>query len=885
MNVVMGFPFGENLQQSFYIPSRAAQHIPIPRHLHSGAAGRWIGNDSRFDKGLWKHQGIALHNLHAGENIVLTSSTGSGKTTPFHAHVLHLLDQNPNATVFALYTAKALQSDQLQKWRQTFRRGGLNPNSIGIINGDEKDEKIRNRTLEKSRLVAITPDVIQAWLMGGLANPQVRDFLGNLELLVLDETQVYNGIFGSHAMLLFKRLQFVVDAIKKQQHKESKPLQMIAASASLHNAPAFVKQLTGQDFVEIGAEHDGSEKHDQDVVHLAAAKGSELAVAKSLILKFLTAADENSPGTGVCFIDSRRAVEKLASDINARLGTNSVAPFIGTYTRDARDEIQLEIKKGKRRFIICTSVIEMGVDFSEMAVGISVGKPDSPTSLPQRIGRVGRGRKGLFVIIAPPDAFTKGKHPIPLKDICSGGLAKPIIYPDNQRILAWHAICLQKEIELLGLPPDTALNQRRYKWSDSFMDIMAKLRAGKPIFDEDMAEQIRPRRGKPHTIFGLRNLELGHDHRLQATMLDGSTANLGTVSRRQAVFECYPGAILIHRLRKFEVQDWSFGEKGNVPTIRLRQVHTPYETYPRMEKWVNFAADMRGLPGSHPIVKSRGSIVELKMSVSERVVGYIRYRSARDDRRSDSAVIYYDKEKSKTKRRAKDTKEIKNIQHYTATSGVLFNFRNTAFEPEELTALADAIKNAYCEKFNVAPRDVDYATSRIYQNTAHKPLLIPNSLVIYDSSSNGLRLTSRLTQNIDQILLGMAESSLNRDLLNRFSTFCQSLRAASSGIDIPEASVTEHASTEAHAPAFPIKSLAWYENGIGVTKRAKANDNLRGKAAGQWVVIEGFERVGSELMYQISAWDDPTRPKKRQRNAETDTKHFVLEGTLSKSQP
>lgn len=78
---------------------------PLPGPLESYLASRRIQ--------LWSHQVETIEAVRGGENVILATSTASGKTLAFNLPVLEALAANPQATALYLYPMKALANDQL----------------------------------------------------------------------------------------------------------------------------------------------------------------------------------------------------------------------------------------------------------------------------------------------------------------------------------------------------------------------------------------------------------------------------------------------------------------------------------------------------------------------------------------------------------------------------------------------------------------------------------------------------------------------------------------------------------------------------------------------------------------------------------------------------
>ena len=66
---------------------------------------------------LYSHQAAATGAVRRGENVILATSTASGKTLAFLLPVFERLEQDPAATALFIYPTKALANDQLKAVR------------------------------------------------------------------------------------------------------------------------------------------------------------------------------------------------------------------------------------------------------------------------------------------------------------------------------------------------------------------------------------------------------------------------------------------------------------------------------------------------------------------------------------------------------------------------------------------------------------------------------------------------------------------------------------------------------------------------------------------------------------------------------------------------
>lgn len=74
---------------------------------------------------LYAHQARVVEMAIDGSDVCLATPTASGKSLVFMAVTAHLLKQNPSKRILALYPAKALIQDQLDKWRDMLAPLGL----------------------------------------------------------------------------------------------------------------------------------------------------------------------------------------------------------------------------------------------------------------------------------------------------------------------------------------------------------------------------------------------------------------------------------------------------------------------------------------------------------------------------------------------------------------------------------------------------------------------------------------------------------------------------------------------------------------------------------------------------------------------------------------
>lgn len=91
------------------IPARKAIYVPFPESLNPKIVGflRERGIDQ-----LYCHQAQMYELAREGKNVVITTSTASGKTLSFLLPVIQEILEHPTARAIFIYPTKALAADQ-----------------------------------------------------------------------------------------------------------------------------------------------------------------------------------------------------------------------------------------------------------------------------------------------------------------------------------------------------------------------------------------------------------------------------------------------------------------------------------------------------------------------------------------------------------------------------------------------------------------------------------------------------------------------------------------------------------------------------------------------------------------------------------------------------
>ncbi|MDR3291933.1 MAG: DEAD/DEAH box helicase [Methanobrevibacter sp.] len=384
---------------------------------------------------LYKHQTDAYYKIRNKKNIIITTSTASGKTLAFNLPILDDLSNDEKGTALYIYPAKALTNDQLNVLKNLEEDLNLDIKAQRYDGDTPKCSKYSIR--QNSRIVLTNPYKLHHTLSW---HHQWKKFYSNLKYIVIDEAHYYKGIFGSNVAYLIRRLKRIA------KFYGSNP-QFILSSATLANPLELAFKLTGEDFELV--DEDSSPHGEKDFIlynpfikhqknnkeslenksfpingdSSSANKKSSLKNQKSslrynnssdtisisihqeteLIFIYLILKDIQT----LCFTVSRKMAELISRwakqdmlNYRRRL-VNSIITYRAGYLVDERREIENGLKTRKYVGVTCTNALELGINIGSIDAVIISGYPGTMISVWQQAGRAGReNQKSLVILVA-----------------------------------------------------------------------------------------------------------------------------------------------------------------------------------------------------------------------------------------------------------------------------------------------------------------------------------------------------------------------------------------------------------------------------------------------------------------------------------------------------
>ncbi|MFC4454592.1 DEAD/DEAH box helicase [Deinococcus sonorensis] len=383
---------------------------------------------------VYSHQAETYRRMRAGEDVIITTPTASGKTGAFFPAVFERLAQDPQATALFVYPLVALSQDQRSKL-DAFRAGGQFDWQIGAFQGAVTPAEAFQPGV---RMVTATPDKLH-W---SLTHPQVQHFLKHLSFLVLDEAHTYRGGFGSEVAGMLRRLLELSRALGARP-------QVVLSTATIGNPAEFARELCGAEVSEVGvsgaarhgkryylADHQGQPRRFWDGVMQASVRHQ---------LKVLA------------FFRGRSRAGRLYGTYRAHAAHARHAHLYMAGTSDREGRLT-EFRRTKSGVMFATNALEAGVDIGDLEVVIVDGYPGSRMAFRQMAGRAGRVSPGLVLYLPalderglplPVDAFYS--NAANFRELLTGQIERAVVEADNPYLAPRHQQRAQEEQRAAGL--------------------------------------------------------------------------------------------------------------------------------------------------------------------------------------------------------------------------------------------------------------------------------------------------------------------------------------------------------------------------------------------------------------------------------------------------
>ncbi len=349
-------------------------------------------------------QSLAWPRIAAGEHVLLTAPTGSGKTFAAFLWALDRLltgEWEPGATrVLYVSPLKALGNDIERNLTEPLAELAARFSSVGearhVIRvesrtGDTPQSARRRMQRSPPEILITTPETLNILL----TSKSGRRLLTGLRCVILDEVHaVASGKRGVHLITAVERLTML-----------SGESQRIALSATVRPLERMARWVGG--YTRSGGPAD-PEYRPRPVTIVAS------DAPKDYRLEVVLPSQESETGqrepdsfwtsfgsqlrssithnrSTLIFGNARRSVEKITRFINEAAPERLAYSHHGSLSREIRTVVEQRLKDGELKAIVATSSLELGIDVGAIDEVVMVQTPATVASTLQRLGRSGHG--------------------------------------------------------------------------------------------------------------------------------------------------------------------------------------------------------------------------------------------------------------------------------------------------------------------------------------------------------------------------------------------------------------------------------------------------------------------------------------------------------------
>ncbi|ODV87901.1 hypothetical protein CANARDRAFT_26087 [[Candida] arabinofermentans NRRL YB-2248] len=408
----------------------------------------------KLTKGIdrfYSHQAAAMNEIHEGKNVIISTSTSSGKSLIYQVPVVRELELDPSVTAMYIFPTKALAQDQRRSLKDLLNQiPVLRDLTVETYDGDT-EKKQRDFVRSTSSIIFTNPDMLHASILPNHHN--WRRFICNLRYVVIDELHMYKGLFGSHVSLIMRRLRRICSMLGNNN------VTFISCSATLKDPKGHMNKIFEVPIETIShIDEDGSPSGGKHLVvwnppyldnrDPSAGRENFISETAKIVIELM----ENNIRT-IVFCVVRKVVELLMKEIRHIL-TNLNKPellgqamsYRGGYAASDRRKIEQRMFHGNLKAVISTNALELGIDIGSLDAVVMCGFPLSIANFHQQSGRAGRRNKdSLTLVVGSDDPVSRHymKHPEEL--IKSEYPDLPLDF-DNILVLEGHLQCAAFEM-------------------------------------------------------------------------------------------------------------------------------------------------------------------------------------------------------------------------------------------------------------------------------------------------------------------------------------------------------------------------------------------------------------------------------------------------------
>lgn len=336
----------------------------------------------------------SIMEVHSRNNILVSASTGSGKTlTAFLSILNELIDSSQKGIledkVYCIYISplKALSNDIFfnlitplkEMEEQAKTKFGIR---IGIRTGDTTQTEKAAMLKKPPHILITTPESLAILL----SSYKFCEYMKNVDWCIIDEIHALaENKRGVHLSLSLERLQTLSPAMTRTG--------LSATVAPLNEIAGFL------------AGYDGNKERDCIIVDVPLLKELDMKILSPVKdLTDTTYGDMHNEmyklidelvqkhKTTLIFTNTRSATERVVHFLKDKFPksyTENIGAHHGSLSREHRLDLEKRMRDGELKVVISSTSLELGIDIGYIDLVILLGSPKSVARASQRQGRAG----------------------------------------------------------------------------------------------------------------------------------------------------------------------------------------------------------------------------------------------------------------------------------------------------------------------------------------------------------------------------------------------------------------------------------------------------------------------------------------------------------------
>ena len=351
-------------------------------------------------------------NVHKRKNILISASTGSGKTLTSFLSILNYLvgmakKNELEDKVYCVYSSplKALNNDifvnlikPLEEINSLAERKGIKLQEIrvGLRTGDTTASEKAKMLRKPPHIFITTPESLAIVL----TTKKFIELFYSVEFVIIDEIHSLDNKRGVYLSISLERLE---------ELSSITPVR-VGLSATIAPLDRIANFLVGKDRDCLIAEVKNKKKIDVKV--LIGVKDLINTDWRDVHDSMYGLLDKLIQGhkTTVIFTNTRAATERVISHLKEMFPENyieNIGAHHSSLSKEHRFDIEKRLREGKLKVVVTSSSLELGIDIGFIDLVVLLGSPKSSARALQRIGRAGHKlhdvSKGRFVVLDRDD--------------------------------------------------------------------------------------------------------------------------------------------------------------------------------------------------------------------------------------------------------------------------------------------------------------------------------------------------------------------------------------------------------------------------------------------------------------------------------------------------